>query len=298
MSPAFTGAALALSVVALIFLLYPLLRDVADRGRSQSRRQINATIHRDRIRELEQDLENGTLSREQFDAAVADLDRDLVQSGAIDPDEAPTASMPRARRGVVIAITSVSAAAIPILALAIYGGLGDQRAFSEQQTPQAPEEQEASAPGQPQQHDTEEIEQMAEQLRQRLEANPDDPNGWVLYGRTMVYMENLEEAQNAFEQALERGADDNPDLLAEYADILAANTGNLRGEPEEYLERALELDPENVRARWLAGTAAYNDGDYGRAREHWQKILEVVPQDSQEAQVIQSNLEQLPSGEG
>ncbi|MBK5943693.1 c-type cytochrome biogenesis protein CcmI [Halorhodospira halophila] len=298
MSGAFVGAVVVLCTLALIFVLFPLLRDAA-RTRTQSRRQVNAAIHRDRIRELDQDLENGTLSRAQYDAAVADLDRDLVQSGAIDSEEEQAGYLPRARRGVVIAAATVSAVAVPVLALSMYHSLGDERAFTQAGTPTTPDRQQQSgAPGQPQQHDPDEIEAMAQQLRDRLEQSPDDPTGWVLYGRTMIYLENLDEAENAFRRALDLGADDDPNLLAEYADILAATTGNLQGEPMEYLQRALEIDPENVRALWLAGTAAYNNADYEGARSYWEELLDVVPPNSQEAQAIQSNLRQLPDGEG
>ncbi|MBK5936032.1 c-type cytochrome biogenesis protein CcmI [Halorhodospira halophila] len=298
MSGAFVGAVVVLCTLALIFVLFPLLRDAA-RTRTQSRRQVNAAIHRDRIRELDQDLENGTLSRTQYDAAIADLDRDLVQSGAVDSEEDQAGYLPRARRGVVIAAATVSAVAVPVLALSMYHSLGDERAFTQAGTPTTPDRQQQSgAPGQPQQHDPDEIEAMAQQLRDRLEQSPDDPTGWVLYGRTMIYLENLDEAENAFRRALDLGADDDPNLLAEYADILAATTGNLQGEPMEYLQRALEIDPENVRALWLAGTAAYNNADYEGARSYWEELLDVVPPNSQEAQAIQSNLRQLPDGEG
>ncbi len=294
------GAALALCVIALLFVLYPILRDAAGRSRSPSRQQANASIHEDRIRELEQDLENGTLSREQFDAAMAELDRDLVQSGGIDPDGAAASAeaAPRGRPGVVVTAAAVSALLVPLMALALYSAIGDQRAFTQGGTPQAPEQGQQTA-GMSQQHDRSEIEALAEQLRQRLEQNPDDANGWVLYGRTMIQLDNLQKAQNAFERAFELGADEDPNLLAAYADILAANTGNLQGKPEEYLERALEIDPENVRALWLAGTAAYNESDYAEAREYWERLLKVVPEGSDEAETIRANLEQLPAaGEG
>lgn len=298
MSGAFVGAIVVLCIIALIFVLFPLLRDAA-RTRTQSRRQVNAAIHRDRIRELDQDLENGTLSRTQYDAAIADLDRDLVQSGAVDSEEDQAGYLPRARRGVVIAAATLSAVAVPLLALSMYHSLGDERAFTQAGTPSTPDrQQQGEAPGQPQQHDPEEIEAMAQQLRERLEQSPDDPTGWVLYGRTMLFLENLDEAENAFRRSLELGADDDPNLLAEYADVLAATTGNLQGEPMEYLQRALEIDPENVRALWLAGTAAYNATDYDEARSYWEQLLDVVPPDSQEAQAIQSNLQQLPDSEG
>lgn len=294
MNGTFLGIALFLSLFALAFVLFPLLRSGAG-APQQARRDINATVHRDRIRELEQDLENGTLSREQFDAAVEDLDRDLVQSGGIDADEAGSGGgAGRGQRLAVAGAAGLSAVAIPLLALAIYGQVGGgERAF--QATSAGAGASATAAPqGASQERSREDVTQLAEQLRQRLEENPDDQRGWVLYARTMVFLERLEEARDAFSRAMELGADENADLLAEYADVLAATSGGLEGRPEELIQQALEKDPENARALWLAGTAAYNRSDYEQAEGYWQRLLEVVPQDSGVAERIRKNLEELP----
>lgn len=299
MNGTFLGIALLLSLFALAFVLFPLLRSGTG-APQQARREINATVHRDRIRELEQDLENGTLSREQFDAAVNDLDRDLVQSGGIDPDEADSSSAGRPQRLTVVGAAGLSAVAIPLLALAIYGQVGGgEKAF--QATADASggggDPAAASAPqqgGGEQGRSREDVKQLAEQLRQRLDENPDDQEGWVLYARTMVFLERLEEARDAFSRAMELGADENADLLAEYADVLAATSGELEGRPEELIQQALEKDPENARALWLAGTAAYNRSDYEKAEGYWQRLLDVVPEDSEAADQIRESLEEIP----
>lgn len=304
MNGTFLGVALFLSLFALAFVLFPLLR----RGpavQQQARRDVNATVHRDRIRELEQDLENGTLSREQFDAAVDDLDRDLVRSGSIDTDEeSGGGSAGRGQRLAVAGSAGLSAVAIPLLALAIYSQVGGgERALqagvggggASSGAPSA-----ATAPGgDSQERSREDVKQLAEQLRQRLEENPDDQRGWVLYARTMVFLQRLEEARDAFSRAMELGADENASLLAEYADVLAATSGGLDGRPRELIEKALEQDPKNPRALWLAGTAAYNRSDYEQAEGYWQRLLDTVPEDSEVADRIRKNLEELPgSGDG
>ncbi len=300
MTSLFLGIALALSLIAVVFVLFPLLREAASRGH-QSRRAVNASIHRDRIRELEQDLEDGTLSREQFDAALADLDRDLVQSGAIEDDTEHT--LPRARRGVVVAAALASAVVVPVLALSIYSAVGDgERALVAQQQQQqqqqaAGQQQRGEAGGGAGGHDEDEIRALVEQLEQRLEHEPDDRMGWTLYARTLAFLEDFDEAEAAYERAMELGADDDPDMLAEYADVVATNAGRVQGKPEELVERALEIDPEHVQALWLAGTAAYNRQDYAEARELWERILEVAPQQSQVANAIRANLEQMPDTE-
>jgi len=61
-------------------------------------------------------------------------------------------------------------------------------------------------------------------------------------------------------------------VLADYADALAvANGRTLRGEPSALIDKALALDPANLKALTLAGTAAYEREDYAQARQRWSR---------------------------
>jgi cytochrome c-type biogenesis protein CcmH len=80
-------------------------------------------------------------------------------------------------------------------------------------------------------------------------------------------------------------------LLADFADLLAMARGrSLRGEPEKLVLRALEIDPANLKALALAGTAAFDRGDYGVAAAYWQRMLPLVPADSEDARAIKENV--------
>jgi cytochrome c-type biogenesis protein CcmH len=96
----------------------------------------------------------------------------------------------------------------------------------------------------------------------------------------------------AYSQAAARAPRD-ADLLAELADALAMARGqNLQGEPEELVLRALQIDPDNVKALALAGTAAFGREDFGGAVRHWQKMLAQVPPGSDDARAIQANIDE------
>ncbi len=79
----FAIIAIALTGAAVLFLVLPLLRP--GRGAQASPREANALVYRDQFRELERDLETGTLTSEQYTHARAELERRLlddVESGA------------------------------------------------------------------------------------------------------------------------------------------------------------------------------------------------------------------------
>jgi cytochrome c-type biogenesis protein CcmH len=65
---------------------------------------------------------------------------------------------------------------------------------------------------------------------------------------------------------------------------------HLQGEPERIIAQALKVDPKNVKALALAGTAAFENHDFKGAIAHWRRILEVVPPDSDMAESIRDSI--------
>jgi cytochrome c-type biogenesis protein CcmH/NrfG len=90
---------------------------------------------------------------------------------------------------------------------------------------------------------------------------------------------------------LVRMQDMTADTWADYADVAAALNGNsLVGEPEKYLQAALNLDPQHPKALWLKGSLQHESGQYAQAVSTWQKLAGVLGPDSPDAKVIAANL--------
>ena len=135
------------------------------------------------------------------------------------------------------------------------------------------------------------IDAMVEKLSARLKEQPNDLEGWLMLGRSYAVLNRHEQASAAFKQALALKPDD-PALLADYADNLAAsNGGNLEGEPMRLLNRALQIDPNNQKALALAGFAAFNRKDYALALRHWEKLAQIAP-DSEFTRMIQGGIDE------
>ena len=82
-------------------------------------------------------------------------------------------------------------------------------------------------------------------------------------------------------------------LLADYADVLAMTQGRrLQGEPEALVARALAADPNHVKALALAGSAAFERGEYRAAIRHWQLLLTRVPANVDFARSIRGGIAQ------
>ena len=136
----------------------------------------------------------------------------------------------------------------------------------------------------------EQIEAMTAKLTARLKDQPDDAEGWAMLGRSYTVLGRHPEALPAYERAIALRADD-AQLLADYADSLAVkNKRVLAGEPMKWVEKALKIDPRNVKALALAGSNAFDRKDYAGAVKYWEQVVQFGPTDSNYVQQVQASL--------
>jgi cytochrome c-type biogenesis protein CcmH len=270
----FVLLAAVLIVAALLFIVPPLL--ARSDGRNVARNSVNAAVYRDQLRELDADLAAGTLSPENYDSARSELEARLLEDVST-ADEAVTPA--RKSRGAAIA----AGVSVPVLAAVLYLLVGTPQAVSPG-TIEAQENAHAL--------DQQQLVAMIEKLAERMQANPDDPDGWVMLARSYTVIERYQDAVKAYKEAASR-VPDNAQLLADYADALGMAQGRrLQGEPEKLIARALAIDPDNVKARALAGTVAFDRSDYAAAVMHWEHILKVAGPDSKLAERVRASVQE------
>ncbi len=274
---AFAVVAAAMLIVALAFLLVPLLsrRSAAV---AIERDASNVALLREQVRELDADLAAGTLSTEQHRQSKRELEARVLEESVPAPGAA--ASAPRA--GVITA--AVLGASIPVLAVAGYLAWGGLEAFS----PHPGGGATAAADGQ---HDLSpaKVEEMVGRLAARLEQEPGNAEGWVVLARTYYSMNRFPDAVRAFERAVALLPGD-ASLLADYADALGATQNGLAGKPTQIIEQALKADPTQWKALALAGTAAFDRKDFAAAVAYWERLKTTVPPDAPIAKSIDNSI--------
>ncbi len=130
--------------------------------------------------------------------------------------------------------------------------------------------------GQPQ-PSPEQIAEMVQRLADRLKDRPEDAEGWTMLSRSYLVLGRLDEAAQASERVLKLKPND-AQALADHADVLAMRAGRvLDGEPMKLIERALKLDPDNLKALALAGAAAFDRGDGNEAARLWDRVALLGP---------------------
>ena len=261
----------ALLVVAVtVRLLVPLLRapKISDNAANE-RREANLAIFRDQLAELERERDEALLSMPDFEQAKRELQRRLLED--VQSEDTGEALRPASRKTAFSLLV-----ALPLAAALGYALLGNPRGLDPQNT----QKQERLSPAQ--------IEGMVSKLAEKLKANPDDANGWVMLARSYKVLERFAEAAEAYSHA---GAvvDKDATLLADYAEVLAqANKGDLQGKPSDLIARALKLDPNEPQALLLAGAAASDRRDFTAAADHWSRLLLQLEPGSEEAASVEA----------
>ena len=276
-----------LIVIAFAFVLPTALQrnDKSQRAVADEIKLANIAIYRDQLSELEADLKNGIVSEEQYAQDRDEIERRLLEDtagAAPAKQKGATATVPPANRNTAYAI----AFGLPLAAVIFYFQIGtpDGLTGAARAVSQPPPAAQTDEPTQ------EQIEGRVAALAKRLQSNPNDVEGWIMLGRSYRSIERFGEAAGAYAKAAELQPND-ADLLADYAFVSALASGQrMAGQPTELINRALKLDPENVKALELAGIAAFQAKDYKMAIEYWERALKKIPPDSEVTQAIQSKI--------
>jgi cytochrome c-type biogenesis protein CcmH len=142
------------------------------------------------------------------------------------------------------------------------------------------------------------IESMVAGLAARLEAAPDDAQGWLRLGKAYEVLGRREERLTALRRAVEAAPED-PAALAALGEALAAEApaeGPLGAELVGVMERLAAADPSSLSAMWFLGVHAMEEGRPADARRLWGTLLERLPPGSPEHEAVRSRLEALPAG--
>ena len=248
-------------------------------------REANLYVLRGQLLQLDADFATGSINADQLALAKSEIERRALEEESAPESSVVTAKATRTAWALGLAI--------PLLALGIYGFIGNVQALD-------PANLQAKAETDP---TPEQIEAMVSAFAARLEAVPatetPDPKAWEMLARSYAAMQKFPQANKAYKRAVELNPG-NAQLLADHADVLAMLQGqSMVGEPTRLFERALVLDPNNLKALALAGSAAFEKKDFAKASQLWSKAQGMAPPGSDFAKGLASSVEEarLASGQ-
>jgi cytochrome c-type biogenesis protein CcmH len=207
------------------------------------------------------------LSAADLTEAREELQRQLLDDTAA--AEVVTTDGSSRRGGIVLAVL------LPLAAIGLYAMLGTPAAV----LPGDVQAQRAMA----------DMEQLTAKLAQKMEQNPNNPEGWAMLARSYKSLGRWDDAERAYGRVgpdLEKNAE----LLAEVAELLVQKNNGFDARSRELIQKALRLEPDNMLALFLGGGEAFGAGRYAAAAEYWGRLLPRLEPDSEDARMVESSL--------
>ena len=248
-----------MTVVAVFAVLWPFAR-----GEARMRSGTDLAVYRDQLDEIQRDLAAGRIGETEAEAAQVEVSRRLLAAADSATEAAKSAAAavasPTWRRRAVAAVAIL---AVPLGASALYLRLGSP-----------------SLPGQPlaqRQEQAQSIERMIAQIEEHLAQNPGDAHGWEIIAPVYLRLGRYDDAAKAWRSAI--AADH--ETAARQSSLGEALVGSANGvvtvDAKKAFERAVALDPMDVRGRFFLGLAADQDGRPADAAAIWRGMVESAP---------------------
>jgi cytochrome c-type biogenesis protein CcmH len=260
----FILSALALMALVVVVVVWSLLRSRLVSGHKHD--QANTQVYRQQLLDLEKEHAQGVITAAAFELTRAELLGRMLEDTA-QADAGVAAPSPRA---VVSAV--VLAVLLPVAAMSSYLWLGQPQGLDPQMTA-------AQAQQQP------DLQAMADSLAQKLQTDSNDPERWVMLGRTYRALNQFDKALPAYQKALALKADD--EIALEHSEILALlRGGDFSGEPWAVIRAVLAKNPRHFNGLGLAGSASYAEGDYKQAVQYWQQARSQLKENDEELKAL------------
>lgn len=281
--------AIAMVIVALFFLLRPFFIDV--KKDEIERSALNVNITKERLAELETELEHDTISQSEYEQTREELEQALlydVEQETTNIKKVNSESYNRFTRFVLIF-------SVPVFAIGLYAFLGqpDLIEGGKKQTATAPAGH-ASSNGAGK---LATVEQMIDKLAAKLKENPDNAEGWFMLGRSYMSLKRYKEAAQALEKTNQL-VPNNPTVMLQYADALTMSRGGqISGKPFELIKKAVEIKPDDPTGLWLLGMGYDEQGEYQKAISYWNLLLPLL-KDDKSINEVNSLIQQAKSKSG
>jgi len=262
-----------MTAAAILVVLWPL-----SRVRVAQAAGADFAVYKDQIAEIARDRDAGLIGEGEAEAARVEISRRLLAAADRAAADPVATSVSWRRRLVAIA----ALLALPTGAGGLYFWLG---------SPGLPDQPLAARLDAPVERRS--IEVLVTQVERHLELNPQDGRGWELIAPVYLRLGRFEDAVKARGNAV-RLLGDSADREADLGEALAAAAnGVITVEANAAFDRAIALDPNNLKGRYYAGVAAEQDGKTREAADIWRQLLVQAPAGAPWAEFIRQSLARI-----
>ncbi|MDA5094349.1 c-type cytochrome biogenesis protein CcmI [Aliiroseovarius sp. KMU-50] len=298
---AITGAA---TLAVVLILARQMLRRMPDAGGDEITSDMQ--IYRDQLKELDRDVERGTVGKDEAERTRLEISRRLLEADRKAQARVRSTNAPEGATRIAMGIVAM---ALILGAFGFYWTLGEPGAEDlglKKRIAQADElrdarpsqaEIEAERPewtGAPEGTPADYI-KLVDTLREKMKETPDDPQGLNLLVQHETAVGNHIAAREAMDRLVEiKGDEVTSDDLARQADVMIMTAGGfVSPEAEEALRVSLIKDPRNPVARYYTGLMFAQNSRPDLAFRLWRALLEEGPDGAPWITPIRSQIEGL-----
>ena len=268
--------AILTAAVAAVLLL-PLLRRPVAAAEDASH---DVEVYRDQLEELKRDEATGLIGANEAELARAEVARRLI---AASKAEAKGRASPADRRNRLAQAFVI--VMLPAIGLCLYLATGRP------DLPAQPLAERLANPGN-------DISILIARAENHLARNPDDGAGWDLLAPIYYRGGRMEDAANAYAQAI-RILGPSTDRLDGHAEtLIALANGIVTAEARKALEQSLALKADNPRAKYYLALALEQEGRKPEARAAFEALAKETPADAPWLPLVNRHIAGLGGEEG
>ena len=267
----FYAALLIVAAVAWLFIRLNSKNQTPLHSASAS----NLVIYRERLNEIKRDLNLGTLSQNEFTEAKEELAASLLNDLKIQQTTTHTV-----HKSKLVQLLGGSLIIMPIIAFPLHYFLQAQLYFQE------------IPPG-----SSAELEQYFKGSDQNklsiiLAKATRDSRFWEKSAQVYLQSERPDAAIQAFQRVISLSGDTAAALIGQTHATAMLQQGSLEGEPAALIQRATALEPNNPQVQIWSGLLSLQRGEYDRAINYWERVMQAMPADAPQRANIITMIEQ------
>lgn len=271
-----------LITLVLLIVAFPWLRN---KNHAKQDSLSNTQIVKQRLAELDREVQEGLISEHDKRQAVDELKLALVDESAFQSHKTGNAKLP-------LAIGAVLAIACGVIVYAQVNQMG--RVTQASQAIEAlPELSQQLASGNANNLTQQDIASLALAIRQRLREEPEDDTGWMYFGRLMLSIGQEVQAIEAIDKAVSLAPSNSANRITLAQALMTTGDVNNLERAQSILLGLLNDNPENDNLALMMAVVSAQLGDLENTQRFYKQVEGKLPVDSDMAQRLVARITEL-----
>ena len=271
-----------LITLVLLIVAFPWLRN---KNHAKQDSLSNTQIVKQRLAELDREVQEGLISEHDKRQAVDELKLALVDESAFQSHKTGNAKLP-------LAIGAVLAIACGVIVYAQVNQMGRVTQVS-QAIEALPELSQQLASGNANNLTQQDIASLALAIRQRLREEPEDDTGWMYFGRLMLSIGQEVQAIEAIDKAVSLAPSNSANRITLAQALMTTGDVNNLERAQSILLGLLNDNPANDNLALMMAVVSAQLGDLENTQRFYKQVEGKLPADSDMAQRLVARIKEL-----